>query len=224
MKKWIFLLIGLLVLAFGVSVGIHLWQDYHLPPEEVVKSALEKTLNMEEYQYTSQSVRVLNGSEEVLSLLNGQKKNGNTHLAGQMPIVNSEIEVYQIADTFYRQDIATGKWLIVKGYDEEATEVLLQEIDPLSNFYLENEYSAEYLGKEKIDGVRCKKYQIYMSKEGSYLSSLWAEYYYTLWIDRKGTIQQVEMIACDHENKPEQLKMTVQFDWFSPIEEISAPV
>jgi len=112
----------------------------------------------------------------------------------------------------------------VKGYDEEATEVLLQEIDPLSNFGLENEYSAEYLGKEKINGVRCKKYQIYTSKEGSYLSSLWAEYYYTLWIDRKGTVQQAEMIASDHENKPEQLKMTVQFDWFSPVEDILAPV
>jgi len=224
MKRWLLLLLGILLLAFGISVGISCWHDYRLPPEEVVRTALEKTLSMEEYQYSSQSVRVLDGKEEVLSLLNGQKKNGNTHLAGQMPIVNSEIEVYQIADTFYRQDIATGQWLIVKGYDEEATEVLLQEIDPLSNFGLENEYSAEYLGKEKINGVRCKKYQIYTSKEGSYLSSLWAEYYYTLWIDRKGTVQQAEMIASDHENKPEQLKMTVQFDWFSPVEDILAPV
>ena len=64
MKRWLLLLLGILLLAFGISVGISCWQDYRMPPEEVVRTALEKTLSMEEYQYSSQSVRVLDGKEE----------------------------------------------------------------------------------------------------------------------------------------------------------------
>lgn len=223
-KRWIAIAAGLALLGFGISTGISMWQEYQTPPEEVVMAAMEKTMAASQYQYTSESIRVVDGKEELLSKLNGQKNQGNTHLAGSIPIVNSEIEVYQIGDTFYRQDIATQRWLVVSGYDEEATEVLIQEIDPLSNFYFQNECSAEYMGKEKINGVRCRKYQVYTAQEGSYLSALWEEYYYTLWIDKKGDLQQVEMIAADHENKAEQLKLTVQFDWLSPVEEITAPI
>ncbi len=56
------------------------------------------------------------------------------------------------------------------------------------------------------------------------MTSVWNEFYYTVWIDKNRRLQQVEVIAGDHENSAEQLKLEVQFDWNTPVEEITAPV
>ena len=80
------------------------------------------------------------------------------------------------------------------------------------------------LYKEKVNGVKCRKFQVRSSGESTFLTSVWNEFYYTVWIDKNRRLQQVEVIASDHENSAEQLKLEVQFDWSTPVEEITAPV
>lgn len=218
----IVIVLGLLGLA--VVSGISMWQEAKIPPEEIVIRAVTETLEAPSYHYYSEAKRIVDGQEETLSKINGEKNQGNTHLIGQIPVIDSEVEIYQVNDNFYRQDLVTKQWLIVEGHNEEATERLIQEIDPLGNFTFEGQIQVEYLGKEKINGVRCKKYQMQSFQEGSYLSSQWQEYYYTLWVDRDGLLQQAEVIAADHENKTEQMQLTVRFDWKAPVSEITAPV
>ena len=75
-----------------------------------------------------------------------------------------------------------------------------------------------------MNGVKCRKFQVRSSGESSYLTNVWNEFYYTVWIDKKHRLQQAEIIADNHENVAEQLRLTIQFDWDTPILEINAPI
>ena len=160
----------------------------------------------------------------MISRLQGQKNGENVHLFGDVEVVDSQVDVYQIGDTFYRQDIVSGSWMEMTGYDADATERLWQEIDPLSCLMYRATAEVTELDKEKVNGVKCRKFQVRSSGESTFLTSVWNEFYYTVWIDKNRRLQQVEVIAGDHENSAEQLKLEVQFDWNTPVEEITAPV
>lgn len=112
----------------------------------------------------------------------------------------------------------------MSGYDAEATERLLQEIDPLGCLVYDANAEVTELEKERVQNMKCRKFQVRSSGESTFLTSVWSEFYYTLWVDKARRLQQVEVIAGDHENSEEQLKLQVVFDWNTPVEEIHAPV
>ena len=134
------------------------------------------------------------------------------------------MDVYQIEDNFYRQDIVNGSWMRMEGQNAEATERLLQEINPLGCLMYNAAAEITELDKEKVEGVRCRKFQVRASGDNTFLASVWNEFYYTVWIDKQHRLQQAEVIASHQEGSAEQLKLEVQFDWETPVEEIKAPV
>ena len=222
-----YLLLGILrfaVGACGVSVGLDVWTECRTQPEHVVCEALMYEAEAPSYSYTSQASRLVDGQLQVISHLQGQKNGDNVHLFGDVDVVDSQVDIYQIGDTFYRQDIVSGSWLAQSGYDADATERLLQEIDPLGCLMYQANAEITELEKETLRGVRCRKFQVRSSGESTVLASVWNEFYDTVWIDKGRRLQQVEVIAGDHENSAEQLKLEVQFDWDTPVEEITAPV
>lgn len=223
--KYFFLAILIFVVgACGVSAGLDVWTEWRTPPEQIVGEALMYAVEAPSYSYTSETSRVLDGQTQVISRLQGQKNGENVHLFGDVDVVDSQVDVYQIGDTFYRQDIVSGSWMEMTGYDADATERLWQEIDPLGCLMYQATAEVTELAKEKVNGVKCRKFQVRSSGESTFLTSVWNEFYYTVWIDKNRRLQQVEVIAGDHENSAEQLKLEVQFDWNTPVEEITAPV
>lgn len=222
-----YLLLGIILLAAGVcgvSAGMELWKEWHTPPEQIVGEALMYAAEAPVYGYTSEAVHVLDGKETVISRLNGQKNGENIHLFGSVDVVDSQIDVYQIGDLFYRQDIVSGSWMQMTGQNLEATEHLLQEINPLGCLILHTNAEVTELEKETVNDVKCRKFQVRSSGESSYMTSVWNEFYYTLWIDKQHRLQKAEVIAGDHEHQGEQLKLNVMFDWNAVIEDIKAPV
>ena len=105
--KYFFLAILIFVVgACGVSVGLDAWTEWRTPPEQVVGEALMYAVEAPSYSYTSEASRILDGQMQVISRLQGQKNGENVHLFGDVEVVDSQVDVYQIGDTFYRQEIA----------------------------------------------------------------------------------------------------------------------
>ena len=222
-----YLLLTILIFVIGTcgfSVGMDVWREWRTPPEQIVGEALMYAVEAPIYSYQSEACRISNGETQVISRLHGEKNGENVHLSGTVDVVDSTVEVYQIGDTFYRQDIVSGSWMEISGYDAEATERLLQEIDPLGCLVYDANAEVTELEKERVQNVKCRKFQVRSSGESTFLTSVWSEFYYTLWVDKARRLQQVEVIAGDHENSEEQLKLQVVFDWNTPVEEIHAPV
>ena len=208
----------------SVRVGTDLWREWRTPPEQRVSEAMHYAHTASMYRYASEAVRVTDGKEQVITRLYGEKYGENIHLYGSAEVIDAEINVYQIGDTFYRQDIVSGKWMQMIGQNIEATEYLLQEINPLGCIVFDETARVIEQGKEKLDGVTCKKYQVQSSGERTFLTSGWRQFYYTLWLDKQHRLKQIEIIADDHENSAEQLRLLVQFDWHTTVQEIKAPV
>ena len=223
--KLLLLLILLAAVAIcGVSFGMELWTEWRTPPEQVVGEAMMYAIEAPCCTYTSEAIRITDGKEQVISRLEGRKNGENVHLFGTVDVVDSQVDVYQIDDTFYRQDIVSGSWMAMTGQNAEATEYLLQEINPLGCLVLSASAEVTELDKEKVNDVKCRKFQVRSSGESSFLTSVWKEFYYTAWVDKQYRLQQVEIIAADHETHSDQLKLHVVFDWNAAVEEIEAPV
>ena len=208
----------------GASIGVDLWQEWRTPPEVRVTEALQNAMAAPTYCYTGEAVRVHEGKEQVITRLKGEKNGEAVHLYGTVDVLDTELDVYQISDNFYRKDIVSGQWMKMTGQNLEATEYLMQEINPLGCLVTNDTAQVTELGKEKLNGATCKKYQMQYSGENTFLTSVWKEFYYTVWLDKKHRLQQVEIIADDHENSAEQLRLMIQFDWNAEVSEIKAPV
>ena len=208
----------------GATVMRNVWIEWRTPPEQRVGEALRYATEAPMYHYSSEAVRVHNGQEQSVTTLTGEKYGENIHLYGIANAIDSQINVYQIGDTFYRQDIVSGQWMQMHGQNLEATEYLMQEINPLGCLLLGDNAQVVAQEKEKLNGVTCRKYQVKSSGETTFLTSVWKEFYYTAWIDKKNRLQQVEIIADDHENEAELLRLTIQFDWNTEVPEITAPI
>ncbi len=223
--KFVLLLVLLFAVSVcGVSIGMDLWREWSTPPEQRVSEALRYATEAPMYRYTSEAVRIHNGQEQLVTTLNGEKCGENVHLYGTANAIESSINVYQIGDTFYRQDIVSGQWMQMTGQNLEATEYLMQEINPFGCLMFGDNAQVIEQEEEKVNDVNCKKYQVKSSGEATFLTSVWNEFYYTVWIDKKHRLQQAEIIADDHENEAEQLRLTIQFDWSTEVPEITAPV
>ena len=223
-KYALLVMILLFIGACGISAGMEYWKEWRTPPEQVVGEALMYSVEAPSYSYISRVTRVTDGQEQVISSLQGQKNGANVHLFGTVDVVDSQVDVYQIEDNFYRQDIVNGNWMRMEGQNAEATERLLQEINPLGCLMYNAAAEITELDKEKVEGVRCRKFQVRASGDNTFLASVWNEFYYTVWIDKQHRLQQAEVIASHQEGSAEQLKLEVQFDWETPVDEIKAPV
>ena len=136
-NKWLrYCLRGVLIfvlVALCIS-GFSIYREYSRPPEEVIIRALEQTLASPSYLFHSESSRTIDGQTEKLCEVWGEKNEESTHLVGTVDVVDSKFEIYQIKNQFYRQDAISKEWLVINEVSEEATEKLLQEIDPLAVF------------------------------------------------------------------------------------------
>lgn len=214
----VFILIGLAISGFSI------YKEYSMPPEEVVIRALEQTVNAPSYTYHSLCSRELAGKTEKLCEVWGEKNESSTHLVGSVDLVKAKFEIYQVNDRFYRQDALSKEWMLIEAVSEEATEKLLQEVDPLAVFQFGPQVDAEYLGKEKIGQANCRKYHIMAYNENAFLNEAWHDFFFTLWVDKDGYLRQAEVIAVSRNNEEQKLQMTVQFQQSPQYLEIKAPI
>lgn len=214
----------MVIFVIGLTIsGISIYKEYSLPPEEVIVRALNDMNHAPSYTFHSISKRLLADKEEILNEVWGEKNNNSTHLKGKIHLVNGEFEVYQIDDQYYRQDNITKEWLTIDHMGEEAAEKLMQEINPLAMLNFTSPIEVEFVEKEKVGDVMCKKYHVAAYNENEYMTALWHNFFYTLWIDKKGQLCQAEIIAVNKENETQQLMMQLQIEQSENYVEIEAP-
>lgn len=220
--KWILILLLILGLSgggYGVYRGLN-----SAPPEEVVTTAIENTLNAESYRYEAVSKKIYDGKEDLLSEVKGEKNNGSVHLTGKLHVVNSDFEIYQVEDKLYRKDEFSKDWLVVEDINLEATERLVQEINPLGTFAFSEPIVAQYVDKEEVNDKKCRKYEVMAETENKYLLVLWKDFTYTVWIDKSGLLTKAEINAVNKQDENQRLIMSVVFSDYNKEIVINPPM
>lgn len=218
----------LAVLTIFVSIAgwslWDIWHDYHVPAEEVVNSAVIKTLSAENYQFKAQAVRETDGVRKEICIITGEIEGENAHLSGNITLVDGEFELYQIGDKYYRRDSADGKWLVVEDMGRESARKLIAEISPFDFLKLEAPFEVEYLGKEIVNEEKCRKFQVMNYVTNEYLTYDWQEIFLTLWINKRGYIIEAQIRAQESDEPTKELELNLSFSFDKDLPLITAPL
>ena len=220
--KWVAAFVVTILLVWG---NIYLYEELtRLPPQEAVLQGVNKTINAQSYRYEALAKRILDGQESVISEVRGEKNIKGVHLAGTLPIIQAEIEVYHLGDKMYRRDTFSGGWLEVPVKSRAAAEQLIAEINPLGVFHFVENPDAKYTGKEKVGQKVCRVYEVIGRGENKFMELYWQDFNYRLWIDQKeGVIRKAEVMAEHRDNSQHQLKVTILLDDLNEPVEVIPP-
>ncbi len=216
-------MIGCIVIAFLSAEKIH---DYYikskLEPQVELNRACQNMAAVTSYRYSLLSTFTVDERKEVISEVNGEKQDGNTHIKGEM--VNTPVDIYYIDRTIYNYDSFAKKWLVIPSSTNNSEELLISELNPLSNFRFKQIKTVEKLGFEEIDGTECLLVKCQPSIESQLLETMWKDFEYRLWIDfRKGLISKAELNATNKKMTNTKLNVTVQFSNLNQKVQIEAP-
>lgn len=223
--SWIIILI-VVSLAGGLLISAEKIHEYYvkskLEPQVELNAALKNTGSVTSFRYSLQSQFTVNDREEVISKVEGEKSNGNTHIKGEM--VNTPVDIYYIDRTIYNYDSFSDKWLVIESDTTNSEELLIAELNPLSNFRFKNVNNIEKLGFEIVDGTDCLMVSCRPSIESQLLETLWQDFSYELWIDYKAKLIKKAVLSANNKQSPgTRLNLEVQFSDFNKKIKIEPP-
>lgn len=226
-KKWplkgLIIVILTATLLFG---GRLIFEELNKPlPQEAVVQGITQTLQAQNYRYYAVAKRNLNEQETVISEIWGEKSPQGVHLKGNLPIIEAEVEIYQLNDKMYRRDPLTEGWLIVSDNGKASMEQLITELNPLGVFNVATEFEARYSGTERIEGTPCRIYEVMTKGENKYVELYWQDFNYRFWVGKRdGNIHKAEISAEHRDNSLHTLTVSIIFSNYHEPIELQAPV
>ena len=204
-------LVAIVIAGLLSAEKIH---DYYiksqLDPQVELDRAYKNMAAVTSYKYSLLSTFTVDQRKEVISEVVGEKQGGNTHIKGEM--VNTPVDIYYIDRTIYNYDSFGKKWLVIPSSTSNSEELLISELNPLSNFRFKQVSMVEKLGFEEIDGTECLLVKCKPSVENQLLETMWKDFEYRIWIDfRKGLIKQAELKAVNKKMLTTKLTVRVMF-------------
>jgi len=224
-KRWIIFSIIFLMLA-GIWMSaekIHeIYVKSQLEPLTELKESANNMLALKSYRYELKSGFTVEQREEVISNVSGEKEAGKTHIKGEM--VKTPIDIYHIKDTTYNWDSSSKKWLVIKDAEADTRDVLIAELDPLSNLNFKSISQVEKLGFEKVGGTRCFIISCRPSIENELMEVALKDFRYKLWVDyRQKYIRRATLSAVSKNNPNARLTMKVEFFDFNQDIRVQKP-
>lgn len=223
--RWTVLIVAAL-LVIGILASADKIQDYYvkskLEPQVELTAALKSMAAVTSYRYSLQSGFTVNKREEVISRVEGEKNDGNTHIKGEM--VNTPVDIYYIDQTIYNYDSFSDKWLVIESDTTNSEELLISELNPLSNFRFKQVNEVEKIGFEKINGTECLVVGCQPSIESQLLETLWKDFEYRLWIDYREKLIKKAVLSANNKQSPgTRLNLLVNFSDFNKNIKIEPP-
>ena len=187
-----------------------------------MQKAIDKMAGLSSYRFSLHSGFTVDERREVISQVEGEKEMGNTHIKGEM--VNTPVDLYYLDQTIYNYDSSSGKWLVMDSGTTSTEDLLMSELNPLSNFRFQSIDQVETVQFEEIDGADCLLVKCHPTVESQFMESLWKDFEYLIWIDYKNsTIPKAHLTAANKSSSNTALDITVGFSDFGKNMEIKAP-
>ncbi len=229
-KLLFYLFIGLLL--FAGAIAAFFLRDYfaaiHISPETRVNQGIANSVNAESYRFTLTSKLTVNHQERLFSVIQGEKGKDNTyHIQGT--ILGTDVNIYQIGDTTYRQDPLDKKWTVIEKTDMAKESLLLSELNPISNFYFNEIGPITPLEKDKTNRAEKKlgmKYAITPELANHWLEAYFTDMSYEIWVSKKEPyyLEKAIITAASKSNKENRLTMEMEFSDFNAPIIITQPV
>lgn len=225
-KTAVKIIVGVLIVLAAFGLAFNTLRDMYIKSKLDAGVELSRALvNMEElpeYRYNLHSGFSVQGREEVISEVTGEKSHEKTHIKGEM--VNTPVDIYYIDRTIYNYDSFSNKWLVLESDTTNTRDLLVSELNPLSNFKIKKPTGIEKQGFEDVDGTECMLVTCKTGVESELLETFWQDFEYQFWIDyHHGLIKKAALQAVNKESIQSILKIQAVFYDMNRKIEIMAP-
>ena len=226
-RFWIILLSILLIISAAGALSAKTIHDRYvkskLVPSQELQTGCDNMANLNTYRFNLKSGFTVNEREEVISQVDGEKADGNTHIKGEM--VNTPVDIYYFNRTIYNYDSFANKWLMIDSDTNNCEELLVSELNPLSNFRLKSIGEVQKIGFEEVDGMECLVVKCQPTVESQLLETMWKEFDYQFWVDYKQhLIRKATLTAKNQQNADTSLQLQVRFYDHNGKIEIKPPI
>lgn len=217
----------LVTIIIALSLSARSLNQYYvrsrLDPAVELQKALENMDTVNSYRFSLHSGFTVDERREVISEVEGEREKGNTHIKGEM--VNTPIDIYYLDQVIYNYDSFSDKWLVIDSGTSNSEELLIAELNPLSNLKFKKNNQVEKLRFEDVNGTDCLVVKCNPVVESQLLDSLWKNFQYTIWIDyAHSTICKADLTAIGKNNESTNLQINLVFSDIGSKIEIEAPL
>ncbi len=194
-----------------------------LDPGVELQKAIDNMAAQSSYRFSLQSGFTVDDRREVISEVEGERELGNTHIKGEM--VKTPVDIYYLDQTIYNYDAFSKKWLVIDSGTTNSEDLLMSELNPLSNFRFQSINEVQKVQFEDINGTDCLMVKCNPTVDSELMENLWKDFEYLIWIDYKdSTISKANLTAVNKGNNNTKLEINVGFSDFGKKMEIKAPM
>lgn len=197
-----------------------------VPPQEMLKTGLEKTRSSTSFRYQAETRLTSEGnnSMEFFSKVEGAMvAPGNIHMKGTM--MNTPIEFIQVGDSSYFKDQFSGKWVSLSGNKLADSELFYAELNPLAYFNFKDVPELKYSGTEKVNGETLILLEMRPNLMDPFLELRLTDYYYKVWLSSEDyRLRQALLQAKDKEVPNGGIEISLRFWDYDRVPPINPPV
>lgn len=164
-----------------------------LPPAELAAIATQDMAALTGLTYHTETQLSINGDTIHLGSIDGQINGENLHIWGNT--LGSDINIYQIGPTTYRQDTLTEQWLTTNDGELLNGGSLLNVADPRTFFSLAQLADATTVAGAEINGETCRGISFVPTTTDATWEQYFSDITCTIWLTRDNHIARSEICA-----------------------------
>lgn len=173
----------ILALAFWGAGRIMSRGTEKVPPQEMLKVGLEKTIASGSFRYNAETRLTSEGKANVdfFSKVEGERV-APEKVQMKGVVMNTPIEFIQVGDSSYFKDQPTGKWVALPGNKLADSELFYAELNPLAYFNFKDVPDLKYKGEEKVNGEKLLLLEMRPNLMDPFLELRLTDYYFKVWL------------------------------------------
>lgn len=184
-----------------------------VPPEQMLKSGLEKTMASGSFRYQAETRLTTEGKANVdfFSKVEGERvAPDKVRMKGVM--MNTPIEFVQVGETSYFKDQPTGKWIALPGNKLADSELFYAELNPLSYFNFKDVPDLKYRGEERVDGEKLLVMEMRPNLMDPFLELRLTDYFFKVWLSPEDyRLRQATLVAKDKHSPKNGIEINLRF-------------
>jgi len=203
----------LLILAVWGSRIITSRGTGKMPPREMLKISLDRTMASESFRYQAETRLFAEGKANIdfFSKVEGERV-APDQVQMKGTIMNTPVEFIQVSNNSYFKDQPSGRWVALPGNKLADMEIFYAELNPLAYFNFKDVTELKYKGIVKVNGEKLLYMEIRPILIDPFLELRLTDFFFKVWLNPDDyRIQQASIQAKEKNNPKSGIEINLSF-------------
>ncbi len=213
-------LLGVILLVLGIylTCGAY-YAKFHVPPEELLASAMGKTVDAGSFRFSMQ-VQIGNN---IISDVKGERVAPDSiHINGTMQ--DMPVEFVHTGEQTFLKGYWSDNWISLEGNKMAESELFVTEFNPLGIFNFKDVPFIQEIRAEKINGVKFRVLEFQPIVQNEFMEFSYDDFKYRIWVHPgEKVIKKASIEATGKNGKKDKLEINLQLWDFDKQIEVVPP-